>query len=433
MENFHLKIADKSVRAAVIGLGYVGLPLAVEIAKNGFNIWGFDISEAKINTLVQGQTYIKDIDEPSFYNLVKSGKFKATTDFSHLKDCDLISICVPTPLGKGKDPDVSYILQAVNEIKKYLRPGQTIILESTTYPGTTNELVLTLLEETGLKVGKDFYLAFSPERIDPGNKKFGIKNTPKIIGGATHNCTEIACSFYKTFIDKVIPVSSTQVAEMVKLLENTFRAVNIGLANEIAIICNRLGINTWEVIEAAATKPFGFMPFYPGPGLGGHCIPVDPHYLVWKLRSMDYNPKFIQLADEINSSMPRVVVEKITSALNSRKKSVMSSKVMILGVAYKSNIDDYRESPALDVIKLLKEKGAEVSYYDPYIPSIKFDGFFLESVSQIVNLNIYDCVAILTHHDQFLVKKILEECNLLVDARNATKDILGFSEKIFRI
>lgn len=426
-------ITNRSAKVAVIGLGYVGLSIASEIARAGFITFGIDTSHERVDAINHGDSYIKDVKSDVLNELIRDGKFKATTDFSLLGQCDFISICVPTPLGKGKDPDMSYIVAAVNEVKKYLRREQVIILESTTFPGTTDEFVLPLLEETGLKVGQDFYLAFSPERIDPGNKDFHLKNTPKIVGGATHNCTEIVQSFYQTFIDHVIPVSSSKAAEMVKLLENTFRAVNIGLANEIAIMCNYLGIDTWEVIDASATKPFGFMPFYPGPGLGGHCIPVDPHYLLWKLKLMDYNARFIQLADAINSSMPKLVTEKIASVLNDQSKPVKNSKILILGVAYKKNINDFRESPAIDVIHLLQKRGAIVSYCDPYIPFLRIDGINLESIPVNQNIGHYDCAVLLTDHSDFNISELVEQAPVFVDTRNATKRISGHRQKIVKL
>lgn len=426
------KIKERSAVCAVIGLGYVGLPLAVEIAGAGFRAVGIDVSRQKTDAINAGRNYIRDVDDARLSELVAKKRLSATSDFSALAECDFISICVPTPLGKGKDPDMSYIVQVAAELKKYLRPGQVVILESTTYPGTTEEIVQPTLQQTGLKAGEDFHLAFSPERIDPGNPKFGLRNTPKIVGGVTHACTEIVKSYYGTFVERVFTVSSPRAAEMVKILENTFRAINIGLANEVAIMCNQLGIDTWEVIDAASTKPFGFMPFYPGPGLGGHCIPVDPHYLVWKMKLMNYNARFIQLADEINSSMPHLVVEKITAALNDYKKPVKESKVLILGVAYKSDIDDCRESPALDVIKLLQERGADVSYHDPYVPSIQVDGHRYSSVPN-ANLGVYDCVALLTNHSSFDARKIVSECQLIVDTRNATKGIQGQTGQVRKI
>lgn len=426
------KLTDRSAVCGVIGLGYVGLPLAVEIAGAGFHAVGIDVSREKTDAINAGKNYIQDVDDARLADLVAKKKLRATSDFSALAECDFISICVPTPLGKGKDPDMSYIVQVAAELKKYLRPGQVVILESTTYPGTTEEVVQPTLQQTGLKAGEDFHLAFSPERIDPGNPKFGLRNTPKIVGGVTRACTEIAKSYYGTFVEEVFTVSSPRAAEMVKILENTFRAINIGLANEVAIMCNQLGIDTWEVIDAAATKPFGFMPFYPGPGLGGHCIPVDPHYLVWKMKLMNYNARFIQLADEINSSMPHLVVEKIAAALNDHKKPVKESKILVLGVAYKSDIDDCRESPALDVIKLLQERGAVVSYHDPHVPSIKVEGRRYESAPN-ANLGAYDCVALLTNHSAFNAQKIVAECQLLVDTRNATKGLQAQAGKIVKL
>lgn len=432
MKTIFRKIADKSAVAGVIGLGYVGLPLAVQMAKAGFKTTGFDLDEGKVNAINDGKNYIQDIDSADLSKLVGEGLLKATADFRTLGDCDFISICVPTPLGKGKDPDISFIVRATTQVKERLRPRQVIILESTTYPGTTDEVVLPLLEESGLKVGKDIFLAFSPERIDPGNKQFTIKNTPKVIGGITPHCTEIAQSFYQIFIDQVIPVGGTRSAEMVKLLENTFRAVNIGLANEIAIMCNHLGIDTWEVIEAARTKPFGFMPFYPGPGLGGHCIPVDPQYLLWKLKSMNYNARFIQLADEINSSMPHLVVDKIVAALSDQKKPLRDAKILLLGVAYKQDIGDHRESPALDVIHLLTKKGADVAYHDPYIPELNEDKITMTSVTSPYG-GTYDCVVLLTHHSSYDMEKIVVENPLIIDTRNATRHVQGHSHKIIKI
>ncbi len=427
-------LSNRSARVAVIGLGYVGLPLAVEIAKAGFETVGLDLNQEKIDSINKGINYIHDVDSQLLKQLVQEKKLSASSDFSHLTSCDFISICVPTPLSKGKNPEMSFVINAAMEVKKFLRKGQVIILESTTYPGTTEEVLLPLLEESGFRVGEDFHLAFSPERIDPGNKTYNLKNTPKIIGGVSQQCTEIATSFYRIFINQVIPVSSPRTAEMVKILENTFRAINIGLANEVAIMCGHLGIDSWEVIEAAATKPFGFMPFYPGPGLGGHCIPVDPHYLVWKLKSMNYNPRFIQLADEINSFMPMLVVEKITSALNLQKKSVKDSAILVLGVTYKKDIDDYRESPALDVIQELQKREAKVSYHDPYVPKLSFEGNNLSSVSLSDGISHFDCVVLMTHHSCFEMQKIVEECQMIVDTRNATKGIQrDVAKKIIKI
>lgn len=426
------KIRTRSARSAVIGLGYVGLPLAVEMAQAGFTTMGLDLSAEKVQSINRGKNYIKDIQDEVVTALVGSQKLKASVDFEVLRECDCISICVPTPLGKGKNPDMSFILSAVQEVKKYLHKGQIIILESTTYPGTTEELVLPLLEETGLTVGKDFFLAFSPERIDPGNPVYGLKNTPKIVGGVTPACTEMARHFYQAFIETVIPVSTARSAEMVKLLENTFRAINIGLANEVAIMCHHLGIDTWEIVDAAASKPFGFMPFYPGPGLGGHCIPVDPHYLLWKMKSMNYDAKFIQLADEINSSMPRLVVQKIADGLNEQRKAMKGSRLLVLGVAYKKDIDDCRESPALDVIELLMKRGAEVDYHDPFVPSIRLGTHTLHSI-KLSDVSKYDCVALLTNHSCFKIEPLVEQCALFMDTRNATKGIPNLSGKIIKI
>lgn len=429
---FAQKIKEKSAGIGVIGLGYVGLPLAVEFAKAGFKVTGIDTDAKKVDAVNAGRSHVADVDSETVRSLVRSGHLRAARDYSVLSDIDAVSICVPTPLRKTKEPDLSYIIGAVEGIKPYLHRHQLIILESTTYPGTTDEVVVPLLEDESFKAGRDFFLAFSPERIDPGNKTHHVKNTPKIVGGITPQCTEVAKSLYESIIDTVVPVSSTKAAEMVKLLENTFRAINIGLANEIAIMCNHLGINTWEVIEAAATKPFGFMPFYPGPGLGGHCIPVDPHYLRWKLTSMNYHARFIQVADEINSSMPRLVADKVVAALNSQKKSVKGCRILVLGVAYKKDVDDCRESPALDIIHLLQEKGGIVSYNDPHIPTVAVGGADFASVP-LSTVRDHDCVVLLTNHSCYDMEKIVRESRLLVDTRNATKGIAGFAEKIFKI
>lgn len=433
MEQLIGRLRGREAVAAVIGLGYVGLPLAVEIARAGFRTIGVEANADRVQQLNAGRNYLADLDNRVVADLVSSGRLRATTDYAALADVDTISICVPTPLGKGKIPDLSCIVSAVEQIRTHLRPHQLIVLESTTYPGTTDEAVLPMLEAGGLKAGHDFFLAFSPERIDPGNARFGVRNTPKIIGGVTPSCTEMALCFYRAFIEHVIPVSSPRVAEMVKLLENTFRAINVGLANEVAIMCGHLGVDTWEVIDAAATKPFGFMPFYPGPGLGGHCIPVDPHYLVWKLRSMNYNPRFIQLADEINSTMPALVVEKIAGALNVRAKPVHGSRVLVLGVAYKANVDDYRESPALDVIHLLRQRGAQVEYADPHVPAIAWDGMAMEAVALNGQVHQYDCVVVLTNHTAFDMRAIVREAQVVVDTRNATRGLHEYADKIIKI
>ncbi len=428
------RIKEKSARVAVIGLGYVGLPLSLEFLKAGFKVVGIDINKDRIKKLESAESYITDISCEQIRNALQTGRFTPTSDFSILADTDVISICVPTPLRKTKEPDISFIVSAVKKIKNYLSKGQLVILESTTYPGTTEEVVLPELEKTGLQAGRDFYLAFSPERIDPGNKKYAIANTPKIVGGITPNCTELAVSFYSTVVEKVYPVSSSRAAEMVKLLENTFRAVNIGLVNEIAIVADRLKLDVWEIIDAAATKPFGFLPFYPGPGLGGHCIPVDPHYLSWKLNAQGYNPRFIELAREINSKMPTVVVEKIADALNRFKRSINGSKILILGVAYKKDVGDIRESPALDVIEGLKGRGAEVFYEDRYCPEFEHHGHSYQSISlETADLSSYDCVSVLTDHSYYDWGAIAESATIIVDCRNATRGLKSFRDKIIKI
>ena len=424
MEQFLKKIEDRAACVAVIGLGYVGLPLAVEFAKAGFRVIGIDVDAVRVGRLKRGESYIKDIPSEDLQKIIADGRFVATTALSFLAEADACCICVPTPLGKTKDPDVSFILQAARAVKSSLRRGQLIVLESTTYPGTTRELVLPMLEEDGLKVGVDFGLAFSPERIDPGNPTYGLKNTPRVVGGITPACTQMAVALYSQIVARVMPVSSVEAAEMTKLLENTFRIVNIGLVNEIAIMCDRLGINVWEVVEAASTKPYGFIPFYPGPGLGGHCIPVDPHYLSWKMRTLNYRARFIELAGEINAEMPEYVIGKITDALNRAKKSVNGSSVLILGVAYKRDIDDVRESPALDIIKLLCNKGAEVTWNDPYVRELK--GMESLTRAEAVTselLSQADCVVITTDHSTYDWEAIVKDANLIVDSRNATRQV----------
>jgi UDP-N-acetyl-D-glucosamine dehydrogenase len=422
MDQLIEKIRKREARCGVIGLGYVGLPLALELARAGFEVVGIDLDERKIDAIAAGKSYIVDTKDGEIREQVERKKFRATNDFSVIRDLDTINICVPTPLRKTKDPDLTYVVSAVNEIKQYLRKGQLVILESTTYPGTTDEVVRPALESGGLEAGKDFALAFSPERIDPGNKTFNTKNIPKVVGGHTAKCTEVAKALYEQSVETVIPVSSTQVAEMVKLLENTFRSVNIGLVNEIAMMCGSLNINVWEVIDAAKTKPFGFMPFYPGPGLGGHCIPIDPFYLSWKAKMNGFDARFIELAGAINEGMPRYVVEKITDALNSKKKSIRGSHIHVLGVAYKAGVNDIRESPALIVMKILKDKGAILSYSDPYIPSIREEGFALDSL-ELTNghLGNVDCVVILTDHKEIEYGDVVKTASLVVDTRNALK------------
>jgi UDP-N-acetyl-D-glucosamine dehydrogenase len=426
------KINAKTSKIGVIGQGYVGLPLSVELSKQGFNVTGFEIDEYRVKMINEGKSYIGDVSAGDIKELVLSKQFSASVNFGNLSKMDVVIICVPTPLRKSKNPDVSYIIKAVKSIKKTLRKGQLVILESTTYPGTTSELVLPMLEDVGLKAGVDFFLAFSPERIDPSNKKFGIKDTPKVVGGLCEKCTELAAAVYSSFT-KVHKVSSTQVAEMVKLLENTFRAVNIALVNEVALMCDKLDIDVWEIIEAAATKPFGFMPFYPGPGIGGHCIPSDPNYLSWKLKTLNFYSRFIELAGELNSKMPEYVVSKVADALNSKTKALKNSKVLVFGAAYKKDIADVRESPAIDVINLLLQKDTKVSYYDPYVPIVQDcrRGMTLSSIKNLVGLNKYDAVVVVTDHTNVDYKKILKESRVIIDARNVFKNIK--SNKIIRI
>ncbi|MGE4170319.1 MAG: nucleotide sugar dehydrogenase [Candidatus Margulisiibacteriota bacterium] len=420
---FKEKIDSQTLRIGVIGLGYVGLPLCVEFAKAGALVTGFDIDPKKIESLKSGISYIQDVPSDAVSSLVTNKRFTATTDFKELREMNAISICVPTPLGKTKDPDMSYIHSAVESIKAHLQKGQLIVLESTTYPGTTDEVILPLLEESGLKAGTDFYLAFSPERVDPGNPTYHTKNTPKVLGGITPECTAIGEAVYNLAIDTIVKVSSPKAAEMVKLLENTFRSVNIGLANEIVLMCNKLGINAWEVIEAAATKPFGFMPFFPGPGLGGHCIPIDPLYLSWKLKTLNYEARFIGLASEINESMPRYVVQKTMLGLNHHKKSVNGASVLIVGAAYKANIDDVRESPALEIMEHLLELGASVSYHDDFAKQIQLKTTTLTSVPLTTEtLSKADCVVIVTHHRYLEIPTIVANAKLVIDTRNATKN-----------
>jgi UDP-N-acetyl-D-glucosamine dehydrogenase len=424
------KIVDRTARVGIIGLGYVGLPLAVEFGTAGYRVTGIDVQQSKTARINQGESYIQDISESVLRSLVNEGKLSATDDFAAVGEMDTLNICVPTPLRKTKDPDMSYIVSACDEIVRHMKPGTLVILESTTYPGTTDELVLAKLESTGLKVGQDFFLCFSPERVDPGNPNYHTKNIPKVVGGITPACTAMGKLFYSQALETVIPVSSTRVAEMVKLLENTFRMINIGLVNEMALMCDRMNINVWEVIEAAATKPFGFMPFYPGPGLGGHCIPVDPFYLSWKTKQSGIEARFIELAGYINGQMPHFVVEKIQNALNDATKPLRGSHIHILGVAYKRDIDDVRESPALDIIHLLLERGAKVTYSDPFVPSIRVDASVLEA-SPVSEADIADCVVIVTDHSSFDYTGIVERASLIVDTRNALKKLS--SDNIVRL
>jgi UDP-N-acetyl-D-glucosamine dehydrogenase len=420
------RFENADVTLGVIGLGYVGLPLAVEAGESGLKVLGFDISARAVEGVNAGRSHIQDVSSEQVAALRGKGLLEATTDMARLSECDAVSICVPTPLSKTRDPDVSYIIAATRSVAAALRRGQLIVLESTTYPGTTREIMLPALEARGMKVGQDFFLCFSPERVDPGNATWHTKNTPKVIGGITPECARVGRALYERFIDTVVPVTSAEAAELTKLLENTFRAVNIGLVNETALICDRLGVNVWEVIEAAGTKPFGFMKFFPGPGLGGHCIPIDPHYLSWKMRTLNYKTRFIELASEINAEMPYFVVGKVREALNRAKKAVNGSRVLILGLAYKKDIDDVRESPALDVIKLLETDGAHVDYHDPHVPVFKEDGAELRSVALTDEaLSSADAVVIITDHSSFDYARVVRLSQALVDARNATARVPG--------
>ena len=425
------KVRNRQARVGVIGLGYVGLPLAVEFAKAGFDVTGFDVDESKVGEINAGRSYILDVKGEEVAENVKAGRLRATTDMSRLAGMDAVDICVPTPLRKTKDPDMSYVVSAAEEIAKYIHPNMLIVLESTTYPGTTAEVLQPMFDRKGLKVGEDFYLAFSPERVDPANEKFTTRNTPKVVGGTTPACSEIAAALYSAAVDTVVPVSSTQVAEMVKLLENTFRAVNIGLVNEIALMSHRMGIDVWEVIDAAKTKPFGFMPFYPGPGLGGHCIPIDPHYLSWKARQSGFECRFIDLAGHVNSSMPGYVVERVGEALNSQRKAINGSRIHVFGVAYKKNVSDMRESPALDIIEMLHRRGAQLSYTDPYVPTFHEHGICLKSIPERDVPNDIDCAVICTDHSAFDYASMPRRFSLIVDTRNALKG--DKSSNIFRL
>jgi UDP-N-acetyl-D-glucosamine dehydrogenase len=414
------KAKDRSAVFGIVGLGYVGLPLAMELVRAGYRVLGFDISKRVVDGLNAGRSHIQDIPSDAVAKAVSAGKFAATNDLTRLSEPDAISIAVPTPLSKTKDPDVSYVLSATESIKKTLRRGQLVILESTTYPGTTRELMLPALESTGLKVGEDFFLAFSPERVDPGNPKYNTRNTPKVVGGLTPNCLQVTVALYEPAIERIVSVSSTEAAELVKILENTFRSVNIGLVNEMAIVCDKLGVDVWEVIDAAATKPFGFMKFTPGPGVGGHCIPLDPHYLAWKMRTLNYRTRFIELAGEINAEMPEYWVARAADKLNDQGKAVRGSTVLVLGVAYKKDIDDIRESPALDVIRLLEQRGAIVKYHDPHVPKLHEDGVELESIALTADmLHGTDCVVIVTDHTGLDYQLVAREAKLVVDTRHA--------------
>ncbi len=414
------KIVNRKAKVAVAGLGYVGLPLAVEFAEAGFQVLGLDVEADKVQQINAGRSYIDDVTHERIRSLTQSGRLSATCDYEDIKDVDAISICVPTPLRKTRDPDMSYIIKAAKSIAEIRRPGMLIVLESTTYPGTTEEIVLPEITGDDLVAGEDVFVAYSPERIDPGNQTFSVRNTPKVVGGITTHCTDVATVLYSAAVDTIIKVSSPTAAEMVKLLENTFRAVNIGLVNEMALMCNKLDIDVWEVINAAATKPFGYMPFFPGPGLGGHCIPVDPHYLSWKLKTLNYNARFIELASEINTSMPYYVIEKVTEALNNQERAVRGSRIVILGVAYKGDVDDVRESPALDIISLLRHRGAAVCYHDPHVPEISLENELLlrSEVYSTGLLQSADCVVVVTDHSTFDWREIASNSRSIVDTRH---------------
>jgi UDP-N-acetyl-D-glucosamine dehydrogenase len=427
----HAKISQKRARLGVIGLGYVGLPLAVEFAKAGFDVTGIDLSQEKVDLFNLGQSYIKDVPDGEMSPLIRAGKLRATTDFSVIRDLDTVDICVPTPLRKTKDPDMSYVVAATESIAAHLHPGLLIMLGSTTYPGTTNELVLPKLETSGLHVGKDFFLCFSPERVDPGNAKYQTHNIPKVVGGITPACTQLGALLYSQTLETVVPVSSTRVAEMVKLLENTFRLINIGLVNELAVMCDRMKIDVWEVIDAAATKPFGFMPFYPGPGLGGHCIPIDPFYLSWKSKEAGIEARFIELAGHVNGRMPEFVAEKIQNALNLDSKAVRGSHVHILGAAYKRNIEDVRESPALDIMVILQRLGAKVTFSDPFVKQVNLNGQIISASDMLSSVRAADCVAIITDHDGVDYQAVVDNSKLIVDTRNALKKFR--SDRIVRL
>ena len=429
------KFQNKSARIAVMGMGYVGLPFATVFAEAGFSVTGVDPVQDKMDRINRGESYIMDVASVKVAGLVKQGKLKGTSDYSVLANVDAVAICVPTPLRQTGDPDLSFIVSAAEGLAPYVHAGMAVVLESSTYPGTTRELMLPILtEKSHLKVGEEIFVAFSPERVDPGRTDWTTKNTPKVIGGMTEKCTEVAAAWYGQALDTVVPVSSTEVAEMAKLLENTFRMINIGFVNELALMCDRLGVDVWEVIDAAATKPFGFMKFQPGPGLGGHCIPIDPLYLSWKLRSLNYTARFIELASEINTSMPRFAVTRVQDALNDHEKALKGSNVLVLGAAYKPDIDDLRESPSIDVMRLLQQKGARVSYHDPYIPHIKQENWEISSVSDLMAaVKAADCVVIVTNHKVYDYVAILKEAKLIVDTRNALGK-LGFKNpKVVRL
>lgn len=428
------KINNKTAKVGVVGLGYVGLPLAVEKAHAGYQTIGFDVQDKKVNMVNEGKNYIGDVVDETLKKLVEDGSLKATTDFSFVKDVDTICICVPTPLDLYKQPDLSYVVSSTKSVAQYLHKGMLVILESTTYPGTTEEVLKPILEESGLKCGEDFFLAFSPERVDPGNKQFNTKNTPKVVGGCSEDCTEVAAALYRNILEGDIhTVSSPAVAEMEKILENTFRNINIGLANEMAILCNRMGIDVWEVIDAAKTKPYGFMPFYPGPGLGGHCIPLDPFYLEWKAKEYDYHTRLIETSGEINDSMPEFVLDNVMKILNKHKKALNGAKVLVMGVAYKNDIDDYRESPAFKVIELLEKNGADLIVNDPYCPVSKYKDKTYHSVDWTEVIDDADIVIVTTNHSCYDYESMVARAKVVYDTRNATKNVVNNREKIYKL
>ena len=428
------KINNKTAKVGVVGLGYVGLPLAVEKAHAGYQTIGFDVQEKKVNMVNEGKNYIGDVVDETLKKLVEDGSLRATTDFSFVKDVDTICICVPTPLDLYKQPDLSYVVSSTKSVAQYLHKGMLVILESTTYPGTTEEVLKPILEESGLKCGEDFFLAFSPERVDPGNKQYNTKNTPKVVGGCSEECTEVAAALYRNILEGDIhTVSSPAVAEMEKILENTFRNINIGLANEMAILCNRMGIDVWEVIDAAKTKPYGFMPFYPGPGLGGHCIPLDPFYLEWKAKEYDYHTRLIETSGEINDSMPEFVLDNVMKILNKHKKALNGAKVLVMGVAYKNDIDDYRESPAFKVIELLEKNGADLMVNDPYCPVSKYKDKTYHSVDWTEVIDDADIVIVTTNHSCYDYESMVARAKVVYDTRNATKNVVNNREKIYKL
>jgi UDP-N-acetyl-D-glucosamine dehydrogenase len=425
------RIEDREAVVGVIGLGYVGLPLGVEVARAGFRVLGFDVLAPVIEQINRGESHVQDVGSDVLGDLVRQGLIEATLDMRRLAECDVLSVCVPTPLSKTRDPDVSYVVAVTKAVAEVLRPGQLVVLESTTYPGTTRELMLPQLEAGGLRVGEDFFLCFSPERVDPGNAVWQTQNTPKVIGGITPLCLEVGLALYSRVMAHMVPVSSPEAAELTKLLENTFRSINIALVNEMAQACDRLGVDVWEVIEAAATKPFGFMKFVPGPGIGGHCIPLDPHYLAWKMKTLNYKTRLVELAGEINSEMPEFVVEKVQDALNGHSRSVKGSQILLLGVAYKKDIDDVRESPALDVLRLLADKGADVRFHDPYVAEVREDGTQLRSVALTDEALAHaHCVVITTDHSDVDYQRVVDKARLVVDTRNATRGLRGAAEVV---